>query len=72
MNDSKKRKDGKYPFKIERSFGMAVLLKLTKSEEEKMKTSDDGQVIQSNLSTKELSSAVDKTIDSLGIQLKSE
>jgi len=71
MSDLEK---GDRPFEVKKSFGMDVLLKITKNTVGGIETSDstDGKSIQSNLSVNELSSAVDKTIYAHGIKLKPE
>lgn len=58
------------PFEVEKTFGMGVLLKLTKKNVDGVEISTDGEKFTSNLTFDELSQAVDTTLRSHNIQLK--
>ncbi|MCP3942629.1 MAG: hypothetical protein GY710_14230 [Desulfobacteraceae bacterium] len=64
MNKDKK------DFEIKKTFGMGVLLKLTKNSVAGIKISTNGNKFTSNVSLSELSNAVDTTIKSHNIRLK--
>jgi hypothetical protein len=55
---------------IERSFGMGVLLKLTKKNVGGIDISTDGKRFSSNVSVRKLSEAVDKVLAAHNIRLK--
>ncbi len=57
-------------FKVERSFGMGVLLKLTKKSINGVEIFSDGENYTSNMTLNELSSAVDTTLKTHNIKLK--
>ena len=61
---------GEKPFKVEKSFGMGVLLKLTKKSIHGVEISSDGEQFTSNMTLTELSDAVDTTLKTHNIQLK--
>lgn len=58
------------PLEVERTFGMGVLLKLTKKNSRGIEISSDGDKFISNVSLAKLSEAVDATLESLRIKLK--
>ncbi len=58
------------PFEVEKSFGMGVLLKLTKKNIQGVEISSDGEKFTSNMSLDDLSDAVDSTLKTHNIQLK--
>ncbi len=57
-------------YNIERSFGMGVLLKLTKTSANGIKITTDGRQFSSNVSLNELSQAVDSVLEAHNIRLK--
>ncbi len=59
-------------FNIERSFGMGVLLKLTKTNANGIKISTDGKRYSSNVSLNELSRALDTVLETHNIRLKTK
>lgn len=58
------------PFEVERSFGMGVLLKLTKKNVDGVEISSDGEKYTANMTLNELSTAVDSTLEMHNIKLK--
>lgn len=58
------------PFEVERTFGMGVLLKLTKKSINGVEISSDGEKYTSNMTLNQLSDAVDSTLKAHNIQLK--
>ncbi|MFH2092353.1 MAG: hypothetical protein ABIJ31_08315 [Pseudomonadota bacterium] len=58
------------PFEIEKSFGMGVLLKLTKKSVKGVEICSDGEKFTSNMTLSELSNAVDTTLRTHNIRLK--
>ncbi len=59
-------------FEMKKTFGLGVLLKLTKNDTKGIKISTTGNKFRSNLSRNELNSAVDKTIKARNIKIKTE
>lgn len=57
-------------FEVEKSFGMGVLLKLTKKSNKGIEICSDGEKFTSNVTLNELSSAVDSTLKAHNIRLK--
>ncbi|MFH2058348.1 MAG: hypothetical protein ABIJ59_05565 [Pseudomonadota bacterium] len=57
-------------FEVEKSFGMGVLLKLTKNGNKGIKICSDGEKFTSNVTLNELSNAVDATLKTHNIRLK--
>jgi len=57
-------------FEVEKTFGLGVLLKLTKKTVQGIKISTDGKKFVSNVSIGELSQAVDITLKTYNILLK--
>ena len=60
------------PLDIERSFGLGVLLKLTKKNTAGIEITTDGRRFSSNVSVGELSKAVDTVLETHNIKIKSE
>lgn len=60
----------KRPFEVEKSFGLGVLLKLTKYDIGGVEITSDGEKFTSNLTFSELNDAVDTTLKLHNIQLK--
>ena len=58
------------PFEAEKTFGMGVLLKLTKKSVNGVEISSEGDKFTSNMSLTELSDAVDSTLKAHNIRLK--
>ena len=58
------------PVEIEKTFGIRVLLKLTRTNVEGIKFSEKDGRLTSNVSLNELSRAVDVTVESHNIRLK--
>ncbi len=58
------------PFEVEKSFGMGVLLKLTKKSVSGVEIFSDGEKFTANVSMDELSHAVDSTLKEHNIRLK--
>ncbi len=58
------------PFEAERSFGLGVLLKLTKKNTKGVEISSIGNKFTSNLSHNELSDAVQRIMETHNISLK--
>lgn len=58
------------PLDIERSFGLGVLLKLTKKHVDGVEISTDGERFSSNLSVRDLSKAVDTVLETHNIRIK--
>ena len=57
-------------FEVEKTFGLGVLLKLTKKTVQGIKISTDGNKFVSNVSVGKLSQAVDTTLKTYNILLK--
>ncbi len=57
-------------FEVEKTFGLGVLLKLTKKSVQGIKISTDGKKLVSNVSITKLSQAVDTTLKTHNIILK--
>ena len=57
------------PFEAQRSFGLSVLLKLTKKNNRGIKIHTNGDTFKSNVSLNELRHAVEKTIKTHNIKL---
>ncbi len=57
-------------FEVEKTFGLGVLLKLTKKTVQGIKISTDGKKFVSNVSISKLSQAVDTTLKTYNILLK--
>lgn len=66
--DDMKRREK--PVEIEKTFGIRVLLKLTRTNVEGIKISEKDGRLTSNVSLNELSRAVDATVESHNIRLK--
>ena len=64
MNKNKK------PFEIKKTFGLGVLLKLTKKNVPGIEISTNGNKFTSNVSLNELSEAVETTLKAHNIRLK--
>ena len=60
------------PFEVEKSFGMGVLLKLTKKNVSGVEIFSDGEKYTANMSQGELTSVVDSTLELHNIRLKIE
>lgn len=58
------------PYKIKKTFGLSVLLKLTRQNIKDIKIMEDNGSYTSNLDLAELSRAVDRTIQTHNIRLK--
>lgn len=58
------------PFEAEKTFGMGVLLKLTKKSVNGVEICSEGDKFTSNMSLTELSDAVDSTLKAHNIRLK--
>jgi hypothetical protein len=63
-------KQDKKNFEIKKTFGLGVLLKLTKKSVSGIEISTKGNKFTSNVSLSELSDAVDTTIKAHNIRLK--
>lgn len=61
---------GEKPFEVEKTFGMGVLLKLTKKSIHGVEITSEGDKFTSNMTLTELSDAVDSTLRAHNIQLK--
>ncbi len=64
MSDHEKR------FEIEKTFGLGVLFKLTKTNVAGIKISENGGKLRSNVGISKLNDAVNRTIESHNIRLK--
>ncbi len=62
--------DQEKPFEIAKSFGLAVLLKLTKTNCRGIEISSDGDTFTSNVSLNKMTEAVNATLKSHNIHLK--
>ncbi len=60
------------PFEIEKTFGLGVLLKLTKTGTKGIEIATIGNKFKSNVSLNELDQAVKKTIKAHNIKIKTE
>ena len=60
------------PFEITKTFGLAVLLKLTKKSCSGIKISSDGKTFTSNVTLGKMTEAVNATLKSHNIHLKVE
>lgn len=58
------------PFEVEKTFGLGVLLKLTKKSVNGVEIFSDGEKFTANMPLAELSSAVDSTLKTHNIKLK--
>jgi hypothetical protein len=58
------------PFEVEKTFGLGVLLKLTKKNLKGIDISTKGSKFTSTLSVKEMNDAVDRIMETHNIQLK--
>ncbi|WP_022665200.1 hypothetical protein [Desulfospira joergensenii] len=58
------------PFEVEKTFGLGVLLKLTKKNLEGVEISTNGNKFRSNLSRDELNDAVTRIMETHNIRLK--
>lgn len=59
-------------FEMTKTFGLGVLLKLTKNDTKGIKIATTGNKFRSNISRNELNTAVDKTIRTHNIKIKTE
>ena len=64
MNNSDK------PFEVEKTFGLGVLLKLTKKSINGVEIYSDGEKLTANMNITQLSTAVDSTLKAHNIKLK--
>jgi hypothetical protein len=62
--------DKNKPFEISKTFGLGVLLKLTKKHIDGIKISSNGEKFTSNVNLNKLNDAVSKTIKNHNIKLK--
>lgn len=60
------------PFEVEKTFGLGVLLKLTKKNLKGVEISTNGNKFKSNLSREELNDAVTRIMETHNIRLKIE
>ncbi len=58
------------PFEIQKTFGLGVLLKLTKNNCRDIKIVSNGKTFTSNVTLGKMTEAVNATIESHNIQLK--
>ena len=70
MEDEMSIKDK--PFEVEKTFGLGVLLKLTKKNLKGVEISTNGNKFKSNLSREELNDAVTRIMETHNIRLKIE
>ncbi|OGR23845.1 MAG: hypothetical protein A2277_20230 [Desulfobacterales bacterium RIFOXYA12_FULL_46_15] len=63
-------KNAEKPFEIPKTFGLGVLLKLTKNNFRGIEISSDGKTFTSNVTLNKMTEAVNATIKSHNIQLK--
>ena len=70
MEDDMSVKDK--PFEVEKTFGLGVLLKLTKKNLKGVEISTSGNKFKSNLSREELDDAVTRIMETHNIRLKIE
>ncbi len=58
------------PFKVEKTFGLSVLLKLTKKSVKGVEIKTRGNQLTSNLTRNQVNDAVSKIVDSHNINLR--